>query len=78
MEFNGSKIREDINAYGLRDTLLERMAVVRVGGIAYSTFYKACDRGPITPLLRLILQTAESVIAEHLEKAAQPTELAAA
>lgn len=63
----GHQIRELINMYGLKEDLLARMSQIRKGGIAWSTFYKACDRGPVTPLLRLILETAQQIIQEHIE-----------
>lgn len=72
MEIEPTKIRQQITAYGLFDTLMDRMKIVRVGGVKRSTIYKAFNQGPVTTLCQIILETAEKVLAEHLATLSEP------
>mgnify|MGYP001381334893 CR=1 FL=1 len=65
------KIHELIMGYGLLDALQNRLNVVISGGIARSTIYKAFQVGPKTPRTKMVLQVAETVIAEHEKNVAE-------
>lgn len=64
-----NKIKEKISAYNLKGRLLAHLAIVVDGGIAETTMYKAFREGGKTPTLRLILTTAEAIIAAHEQAA---------
>lgn len=59
------QIQEGIAAYNLKQELYDRLQIKIVGGVAQSTIYKAYRVGGTTPTLRLILDTAKELIAEH-------------
>ena len=61
------KLRAKIRAYNLLSELEEAMLVKRVGGVQRSTIYKAFQKGPCTPVLSLILDTATELIGRHEE-----------
>lgn len=65
MQIEGKKIHEQIAGYGLMDALLDRLNRIVVGGVARSTVYKAFGQGGQTPRTKLVLKTAQEVIAEH-------------
>lgn len=60
-----NEIKRLVAGYNLFETLQARLQIVVVGGTSPSTIYKAFRVGPKTPLLELILNTAQSVIREH-------------
>jgi len=59
------KIHELISGYGLMDTLLDRLQLAVMGGVARSTIYKAFQTGPKTPRTKVVLQVAQQVVEEH-------------
>lgn len=65
------KIHRKIKAYNLKDSLLERLNIVIVDGVAPTTMYKAFRVGGTTPLLENILDVAQMLILEHEEKIRQ-------
>lgn len=72
---DAKKIQELISGYGLMDALQDRLQAVVVGGVARSTIYKAFQYGALTPRTKIVLQTAQQVIAEH-ERAVESAVLA--
>lgn len=47
------------------DVLKERLDIVINEGVATTTIYKAFRFGGVTPLLEKILETAQTIVAEH-------------
>lgn len=60
-----------ISGYGLFEELQSRLNRIILGGVARSTIYKAFSTGGGTPKTDIILQIAEDVVAEHLQKIQQ-------
>lgn len=59
------KIKTGIAAYKLKQPLFERVNILVHEGVAQSTIYKAFRVGPKTPLLSLIIETAQELLEQH-------------
>lgn len=59
------KIKTQVAAYKLKHPLFERVNILVHDGVAHSTIYKAFRVGPKTPLLQLILETAQTLVEQH-------------